>query len=121
WACARAFAVTPATLRASAGPLVLVVGGIAALLWRTGRDRRFAGSPVDIAFGSATGAEQTVSLLERPLTPVEFAPPDDLRPGQVGTLVDERASTLDVSATILDLAARAFVRIEEIPKEGRLV
>ena len=118
WAFDRAFAVTPATMGASAGLLVLVVGGIAALLWRTGRDRRFAGSPVDIAFGSETGAEQTVSLLERPLTPVEFAPPDDLRPGQVGTLVDERASTLDVTATIVDLAVRGFLRIDEIPKEG---
>ena len=91
---------------------------MAALLWRTGRDRRFDGSPVDIAFGSETGAEQKVPLLERPLTPVEFAPPDDLRPGQVGTLVDERAGTLDVTATIVDLAVRGFLRIDEIPKEG---
>ncbi len=118
WAFDRAFSVTPATMGASAGLLVLVVGGVSALLWRTGRDRRFAGSPVDIAFGSETGAEQKVPLLERATTPVEFAPPDDLRPGQVGTLVDEKASTLDVTATIVDLAVRGFLRIDEIPKEG---
>ncbi|MEA2828576.1 MAG: hypothetical protein QOG43_3015 [Actinomycetota bacterium] len=118
WAFDRAFALTPGTMGATAGLLVLVVGGVGALLWRTGRDQRFAGSAVDIAFGSDSGAEQKVPLLERPLTPVEFAPPDDLRPGQVGTLVDETASTLDVTATIVDLAVRGFLRIDEIPKEG---
>ncbi|HEX7276709.1 MAG TPA: DUF2207 domain-containing protein, partial [Acidimicrobiales bacterium] len=118
WAFDRAFSLTPATVGASAALLALVVGGVSALVWRTGRDRRFAGSAVDVAFGSETGAEQTVPLMERPLTPVEFVPPDDLRPGQVGTLVDEAASTLDVTATIVDLAVRGYLRIDEIPKEG---
>ena len=118
WAFDRAFSVTPATVGASAALMALVVGGVSALLWRTGRDRRFAGSPVDVAFGSEIGTEQTVPLLERATTPVEFAPPDDLRPGQVGTLVDEKASTIDVTATIVDLAVRGFLRIDEIPKEG---
>ena len=35
---------------------------------------------------------------------VEFAPPDKLRPGQIGLLLDERADTLDITATIIDLA-----------------
>ncbi|MEA2931305.1 MAG: hypothetical protein QOI56_90, partial [Actinomycetota bacterium] len=118
WSPTRAFAVTPATVAASAGLMVLVLGGLSVLLWRTGRDRRFSGSAVDIAFGSDTGDEQKVGLLERPLTPVELVPPDDLRPGQVGTLVDETANTLDVTATIVDLAVRGWLRIDEIPKEG---
>src|SRR5205085_553619 len=42
----------------------------------------------------------------------------NLRPGQVGTLVDETANTLDVTATIVDLAVRGFLRIDEIPKHG---
>jgi uncharacterized protein (TIGR04222 family) len=50
--------------------------------------------------------------------PVEFEPPDKLRPGQVGTLVDEVANPLDVTATIIDLAVRGYLRIEEIPKQG---
>ena len=50
--------------------------------------------------------------------PVEFAPPEDLRPGQIGTLLDERANTLDVTATIVDLAVRGYLLIQEIPKEG---
>ena len=48
--------------------------------------------------------------------PVEFAPPEGLRPGQVGTLVDEEANTLDVTATIVDLAVRKHLVIEEVPK-----
>jgi hypothetical protein len=41
-----------------------------------------------------------------------------MRPGQMGTLLDEQANTLDVSATIVDLAVRGFLMIQEIPKEG---
>ena len=47
-------------------------------------------------------------------TPVEFVPPDELRPGQVGTLVDFKANPLDVTATIVDLAVRGYLKIEEI-------
>ncbi len=118
WSASRAFTVSPATVGAGAALLAAVIAGLWALLWRTGRDRRFVGSPVDVAFGSETGEEQTVKLFERELTPVEFVPPDDLRPGQVGTLVDETANTLDVTATIVDLAVRGYLRIDEIPKEG---
>jgi uncharacterized protein (TIGR04222 family) len=118
WSPTRAFTVSLATVGAGAGLLALVVAGLAVLLWRTGRDRRFSGSAVDVAFGSDTGEEQKVGLFEREPTPVEFVPPDDLRPGQVGTLVDETANTLDVTATIVDLAVRGFLRIDEIPKEG---
>jgi uncharacterized membrane protein YgcG len=59
-----------------------------------------------------------VGVFEDHTTPVEYTPPDDLRPGQVGTLVDEVAGPLDVSATIVDLAVRKYLKIEEIPKEG---
>lgn len=48
---------------------------------------------------------------------VEYSAPDNLRPAEVGTLLDERADTLDVSATIIDLAARGFLTIEEKEKK----
>ena len=47
-------------------------------------------------------------------TPVEFVPPDGLRPGQIGTLVDFKANPLDVTATIVDLAVRGYLTIEEL-------
>jgi uncharacterized membrane protein len=45
---------------------------------------------------------------------VEYAPPADLTPAEVGTLVDERADVADVVATVLDLAVRGFLRLREI-------
>ncbi len=117
WAFSRAFSVTPATGAASGGILVLVMAGMARV-FRIGRDRRYRGSHVDVAFGSVSGEEETVPLFERQHDPVELEPPDKIRPGQVGTLIDESADPLDVSATIVDLAVRGYLTIEEVPKEG---
>ncbi len=64
------------------------------------------------------GDEKAVPMFERTETPVEFEPPDKILPGQLGTLIDEAANPLDVTATIVDLAVRNHLRIEEIPKEG---
>jgi uncharacterized protein (TIGR04222 family) len=77
----------------------------------------FRGSQVDQVMGGIPGEEERVGLGDADAeAPVEFAPPEGLRPGQIGTLIDERANTLDVTATIVDLAVRGYVRIEEIPK-----
>jgi len=117
WSLSRAFSMTPVTAAAAAGLLVLVVGGFAWLAWSRGRDIRFRGSQVDQVMGGPIETEtQAVPLFEGGTAPVEFAPPEDLRPGQIGTLVDEEANTLDVSATIVDLAVRKHLVIEEIPK-----
>ena len=89
------------------------------LIWVYGRDRRFVGSVVDIAFGSGTGETQRVPLFESSSdSAIEFAPPEDTLPGQMGTLVDEVAHPLDVTATIIDLAVRGYLKIEEIEGEG---
>jgi len=121
WSFSRAFSVTPATVGTSLALLAALLFGVARLAWRTGRDRRYAGSPIDAAFATA-GQDEAVRPSFGPFgaeeTPVEFVPPDGLRPGQVGTLVDETANTLDVTATIVDLAVRGYLRIDEIPKKG---
>lgn len=48
---------------------------------------------------------------------VEYKAPDNMRPAEVGTIFDERADTLDVSATIIDLATRGFLTITEQEKK----
>jgi hypothetical protein len=116
WSFFRAFSVTPLTVGASAAFLVLVAIVLGRLLWLTGRDRRAVGSPVDIAYGTPRSGEQPVPLFEEGVYPVEFAPPDGIRPGQVGVLVDEVANPVDITATIIDLGVRGYLRIEEIPK-----
>ena len=118
WSLDRAFRRTPLTVGGSIGLLALVVVGFGLLIWRRGRDRRYRGSQVDQLMGSPGGEEQAVPLFEKGEAPVEFAPPEDLRPGQVGTLIDERANTLDVTATIIYLAVRKYLVIEEIEKQG---
>jgi uncharacterized protein (TIGR04222 family) len=118
---ATAFSITPATAAIAGGLLVLVLVVFAFLMYRFGRDRRYRGSAVDQAFGSASGADEFVPVLHHEETPVEFVPPDDLRPGQLGTLVDFTANPLDVTATIVDLAVRGYLVIEEIPGEGGIL
>jgi hypothetical protein len=118
WSFVRAFSVTPMTASVALALLVVLLVAIGQALWRTGRDRRVVGSPIDIAFVTKGAPEQSVPLMERGITPVEYSPPEDIRPGQLGTLKDEVANPLDVTATIVDLAVRGYLRIEEIPKEG---
>ncbi len=112
---ASAFRVTPATGGISGGMLALLIGVVVFLVWRFGRDRRYAGSAVDAAFGS-DGSPEVRAPLHEAETPVEFTPPDDLRPGQIGTLIDFVANPLDVTATIIDLAVRGYLKIEEVDK-----
>ncbi len=114
----RAFSRTPATVAAGLGLLAIVVGAFPVLLRSVGRDRRFVGSPVDVAFGNADGAEEIVPWGERTIVPVEYVPPDGLRPAHMGVLQDLRADPVDVTATIVDLAVRGHLRIEEIEKKG---
>ncbi len=48
----------------------------------------------------------------RPIA-VMYEPPDRLTPAEVGTLVDERPDTRDITATVVDLAVRGYLRITE--------
>lgn len=56
-------------------------------------------------------------LFMRQIVSVEFEPPNHLRPAEIGVLMDEKADTLDVSATIIDLATRGYLSIKELPKK----
>jgi uncharacterized membrane protein YgcG len=45
---------------------------------------------------------------------VQYEPVTGLSPAEMGTLVDHRAQMRDITATLVDLAVRGYVRIEEI-------
>lgn len=47
----------------------------------------------------------------------EYESPKKLRPAEIGVIMDERADTLDVSATIVDLAVRGYLEIVEEKKK----
>ena len=97
WAAERAFSVNPGTVTASLALLALLGGALFRMWSREGRDRRFLGSPIDQVMGSPTGEDEAVPFGEGDAeAPVEFAPPEDVRPGQIGTLdrrTGERRST----------------------------
>jgi hypothetical protein len=86
--------------------LVLALAGSAvlALWWTSGRDTRPQGRPA------------YHPIREEPSGDVRFAPPDGLRPGQLGTVVDESADVVDIVATVLDLAVRRVLVIEELDR-----
>ncbi len=46
-----------------------------------------------------------------------YEPPEGLTPAELGTLIDASADMRDVTATIVDLAVRGFLSIEEIEKK----
>ena len=119
WSLQRAFSLTPFTIGLTAVLFVAAIGTVIRLIWVHGRDRRFVGSAVNVAFGSEGDETQRVPLFEDPQdSAIEFAPPEDALPGQMGTLVDEVAHPLDVTATIVDLAVRGYLSIEEIEGKG---
>ncbi len=73
-------------------PLLLplpVLFGMLALWWKRGRDPR-----------------------KRPVT-VQYEPPANVTPAEAGVLIDERADLRDVIATLVDMAVRGYIRIEE--------
>jgi hypothetical protein len=106
---ATAFTVNTATGATLVGLLVLLLGGVALLYSTRGRDARIV---------SKKAAEGD----HAPVDDGRFCPPDGVRPGQIGTLIDEQADVVDVTATIIDLAVRRYLLIEELSREtyGRL-
>lgn len=97
----------------------LVVSALASRWWVAGRDRWFG----DMYYIHDNPPESTKPLFAQETVVVEYQPPEvedgrRLRPAEIGLLLDERADTLDVSATIVDLAVRRHIVIKELPKGG---
>lgn len=117
WSLRRAFTINPLTVGATGIVAALVATGLG-WVTMTNRDRRWGGSRVNAVFGGRGATEELVPFFDDAPYPVEYELPEGMRPGLVGTLVDENAQPLDVTATIVDLGVRGYLRIEEVPKEG---
>ncbi|MDP3997727.1 MAG: DUF2207 domain-containing protein [Candidatus Andersenbacteria bacterium] len=110
-------------------PVTLVTAGLVWLIgagwlvrhwWKYGRDRYWARSVlpgVTSPGGDKNLAEKILPFGYRRPVSVEYESPNGLRPAEIGVLMDEKADTLDVSATIVDLAARGYLIITEISKK----
>src|SRR6202047_3699098 len=55
----------------------------------------------------------------RPIA-AQYEPLDQLTPGEAGTLVDNSADMRDITASIVDLAVRGYIVIEEHQKDRML-
>lgn len=108
----RAFTLNAGTIGAAAVILIGGMGLLARRLRTTATDEQFAGltpglAPVGPADGAVTRRDYKLPVA------VQFEPPAGMRPGQIGTLIDEKADPRDVTATLVDLAVRGYLRIED--------
>lgn len=107
----------PGVLGASGGLLAVLLAGVAKLA-RRGRDQAFVGGSLDASSGLLPTGDATVSKI--PVGPPEYRPPDGLTPAELSFLITEKTSTQQVTATIVDLAVRGHLRIEELDGAGLL-
>lgn len=112
------FPLTPLT--GGVGGLLALLGiGGAVRLSRRGRDQAYAGLTPGLSPVAGKGATTVGRRDPKQAIAVRFTPPDGVRPGQMGTVLDERADLEDVTATIIDLAVRGHLRIEEYTEPER--
>jgi uncharacterized membrane protein len=117
------FDISPLTIGAAVVLGLVMLIAIFRLWWVEGRDR-WLGDMFYLNDGDGKGVEATKPILAHESIVVEFTPPElgrrerRLRPAEIGVLLDERADTLDVSATIVDLAVRKHLKITEEKSGG---
>src|SRR5579864_1333926 len=106
-----AFDVNPLTVGTSLLLLLIGIGLIVRYWWMHGRDRAYLGH-----YYQANDAvhDAPESPFQHEPVVVEFGPPQNMRPAQLGLILDEKADTKDVTATIVDLAVRGHLTISEV-------
>lgn len=128
WTLQRALVGSPAAVPLALLTGLLSLGSVGMLVSRQSRDRvtrggqTVDGRPEDNgahARPEDNGAHARRPLLAPRAAPVRYRPPAELRPAQLGVIVDERVDPVDVSATIVDFAVRGYVTISETTS-GRL-
>ena len=104
WSLDRAFSLAPLPLGIAAALAAVGLAGLFLLRRR-------------LADAEATDATPTLVGTFRPAGAgfSEFQVSDGIRPGQIGTLVDESVDPVDITATLLDLAVRGHLLIRELP------
>ncbi|HEX8488105.1 MAG TPA: DUF2207 domain-containing protein, partial [Propionibacteriaceae bacterium] len=105
WTVGRAFSADPLPLGLALGLLLLGGLGLLALHRRAGTDATSGGQITKAGEFVPTGPGES-----------EFRVVGEVRPGHVGTVVDERVDPIDITATLLDLAVRGHLLITELPR-----
>jgi uncharacterized membrane protein YgcG len=106
-----AFDINPLTVGLS---LLIAIAGIGLVVrnwWIHGRDRAY----LTQYYLTNDPRERTEPLLQHDPLVVEFGAPQNMKPAELGLILDESADTKDVTATIVDLAVRGYMTITEVP------
>lgn len=112
--------VTPLSVGLTAAMTVLGIGAVLLKARRWSRDEVYLGLTPGVRPAPGEQARVGLSAKQAPVA-VQFTPPQGARVGEVGVLLDTRADNVDVTATILDLAARGHYQIVEEGKHWRFV
>ncbi|HKC20743.1 MAG TPA: DUF2207 domain-containing protein, partial [Candidatus Dormibacteraeota bacterium] len=106
-----AFDLNPGTVGVSVLVLLAGLALIVRFWWVHGRDREY----LTHYYLTNDPRDRPAPLFEHEPVVVEFGPPQNLRPAELGLILDESADTKDVTATIVDLAVRGVLTITEVP------
>ena len=82
------------------------------IYWTSGRDKKYK------HLFDTSGEIQTVGLFDHDVPANIYGPPQDITPGEIGVLIDEKVHPQDITATMIDLARRGFFTVKELPKKG---
>ncbi len=106
------FPITPVTGGLTAGLSALGLGWLIQRTRRGSRDEVYLGLTPGVS--PAPGQEVAVGkgALKAPVA-VQFSPPAQARPGELGVLTDHTADNTDITATMIDLAVRGYLKIEQ--------
>ena len=105
-----AFDISPVTVGVSALVLVAGLGFVIWNWWIHGRDRAY----LTQYYLTNDPREHADPLFSHQPLVVEFEPPQNLRPAELGLILDERADAKDLTATVVDLAVRGHLTIQEM-------
>ena len=113
---ANAFELNAGTGAVTGAGLIAAIVGLIAVRRRHARDDVYLGLTPGLT--PLAGQEERVGTRSGkfPVT-VQFHPPKGATPGEIGTLMDTTADNVDVSATIVDLAVRGYLRIHSQTKK----
>ncbi len=106
-----AFDINPLTVGIAALVLVAGLGFVTWNWWIHGRDRAY----LTQYYLTNDPHEHAEPLFSHQPVVVEFEPPQNLRPAELGLILDERADAKDLTATVIDLAVRGHLTIQELP------
>lgn len=91
-----------------------LLGGITFRRYRKGRDLHYVGLPPNLTPPPGTeGQYPAAPIVNEPPVTVQFHSPEGISPAEGGVLIEEIANPNHLTATIVDLAVRGYLTLEE--------